>query len=309
MRVGRMLEHHAVYFPAWDPAYAARLAHAFELPLHKPLGRLSKGLARRVHLTLALAHRPPLLLLDEPTDGLDPVMRDETLGMLAEHVAETGCTVLISTHLVHEVDRLADHLVLIEAGRVVASGALQDLQADPALSVARLPEAAVALDAAVANYDPEYGLITLSVGGATILVPGEYRSLGAAQRVRVQASDVSLARQPPGPSTILNVLPARVVAAEPQDVGQVIVVVRLGVAGQGARLLARVTRKSWEQLGAGAGDLVYAQVKSVALVATTGVAVGQGVAAPLPAAPGPRQRNVLNWRRNHEDQRAQRAQG
>ncbi|HEX2186086.1 MAG TPA: ABC transporter ATP-binding protein, partial [Chloroflexota bacterium] len=120
MRVGRMLEHHAVYFPAWDAAYAARLARAFELPLHKPLGKLSKGLARRVHLTLALAHRPPLLLLDEPTDGLDPVMRDETLGMLAEHVAETGCTVLVSTHLVHEVDRLADHLGVIQGGRLTA---------------------------------------------------------------------------------------------------------------------------------------------------------------------------------------------
>jgi ABC-2 type transport system ATP-binding protein len=120
MRVGRLLEHHAVYVPAWDAAYAARLARAFDLPLEKSLGRLSKGLARRVHLTLALAHRPPLLLLDEPTDGLDPVMRDETLGMLAEHVAETGCTVLVSTHLVHEVDRLADHLGVIQGGRLTA---------------------------------------------------------------------------------------------------------------------------------------------------------------------------------------------
>jgi ABC-2 type transport system ATP-binding protein len=120
MRVGRLLRHHAVYFPAWDARYAAQLARAFDLPMDRRVDRLSKGVARRVHLVLALAHRPALLLLDEPTDGLDPVMRDETLGLLAEHVAETGCTVLISTHLVHEMDRLADHLGVMQGGRLTA---------------------------------------------------------------------------------------------------------------------------------------------------------------------------------------------
>jgi ABC-2 type transport system ATP-binding protein len=120
MRIGRMIEHHRAYYPTWDEEYAWKLVRAFELPLEKRLDRVSKGVARRVHLLLALAHRPPLLLLDEPTDGLDPVMRDETLGMLAEHVAETGCTALVSTHLVHEVDRLADHLGVIRDGRLTA---------------------------------------------------------------------------------------------------------------------------------------------------------------------------------------------
>jgi ABC-2 type transport system ATP-binding protein len=120
MPVRRLLQHHQVYFPSWDRQYAESLARAFDLPLDRRVDRLSKGFARRLHLLLALAHRPPLLLLDEPTDGLDPVMRDETLGLLAEHVAETGCTVLISTHLVHEMDRLADHLGVIQNGRLTA---------------------------------------------------------------------------------------------------------------------------------------------------------------------------------------------
>jgi ABC-2 type transport system ATP-binding protein len=120
MTVGRLLEHHAAYFPRWDWQYALKLANAFDVGLDRKVGRLSKGVTRRVHLILAMAHRPPLLLLDEPTDGLDPVMRDETLGMLAEHVADTGCTVLISTHLVHEVDRLADHLGVMRDGRLTA---------------------------------------------------------------------------------------------------------------------------------------------------------------------------------------------
>ena len=79
-------------------------------------------------------------------------------------------------------------------------------------------------------------------------------------------------------------------AAEAQDAAQVNVVIRLGAAGQGARLLARVTRKSWEALGTRPGDLVHAQVKSVALVAAGGMALGRGVAAPLPSAPEPRPR-------------------
>ncbi len=120
MTVGRLLEHHAAYFPWWDWQYATRLAAAFDVGMERAVAKLSKGVTRRVHLILALAHRPPLLLLDEPTDGLDPVMRDETLGLLAEHVADTGCTVLISTHLVHEVDRLADHLGVMQGGRLTA---------------------------------------------------------------------------------------------------------------------------------------------------------------------------------------------
>lgn len=119
MPVGRLLEHHAAYFPAWDREYAARLARAFDLRLDRKFGRLSKGEARRVQLTLALAHRPPLLVLDEPTDGLDPVMLDETLGLLAEHLAETPTTMLVSTHQIHQVDRLADHVGVMRGGKLV----------------------------------------------------------------------------------------------------------------------------------------------------------------------------------------------
>jgi molybdate transport system ATP-binding protein len=168
----------------------------------------------------------------------------------------------------------------MQAGRVVASGPLQDLLADPALPVARLPEASVVLSATTAGYDADYGLTTLSVDGGTIIVPGRFGAPGTRHRLRVGASDVSLARQHPGPSTILNILPGRVAAAEPQDAAQVNVVVRLGMAGEGARLLARVTRKSWQALGAGPGDLVHVQVKSVALVAAEGPGTGGGCVPP-----------------------------
>ena len=119
MRVGRLLEHHASFFSSWDRSYAERLASAFDLKLDRKLSRLSKGQMRRVHLTMALAHRPPLLVLDEPTEGLDPVMHDDTLGLIAEHLAETPTTMLISTHRIHEVDRIADHVGVIREGRLL----------------------------------------------------------------------------------------------------------------------------------------------------------------------------------------------
>ena len=129
MRVGRLLEHHALYYPSWDAAYASKLAQKFELRMDRKMGVLSKGQARRVHLTMALAHRPPLLLLDEPTDGLDPLMRDETLGVLADHLAESETSVILSTHHVEEVERLADHIGVLRSGELRAQMSRADLDA------------------------------------------------------------------------------------------------------------------------------------------------------------------------------------
>lgn len=119
MTVGRLMAYHAAYYPSWDAAYAARLTALFALPLDRKFGTLSRGYARRVQLALALAHRPPVLLLDEPTDGLDRVVRDELFGILSEHIAETPTTLLVSTHLIYEVDPLADHLGVLQGGRLV----------------------------------------------------------------------------------------------------------------------------------------------------------------------------------------------
>ena len=120
MRVGALMRYHSAYYPAWDTAYADELARTFDLRPDARYGKLSKGQKRSVQLVLALAHRPPLLVMDEPTDGLDPVRRDETLSAIAAHMARFPTTILVSTHQVHEIERLGDHLGLARAGRIEA---------------------------------------------------------------------------------------------------------------------------------------------------------------------------------------------
>jgi ABC-2 type transport system ATP-binding protein len=128
MTGARLLRHVAAYYPAWDHAYADRLVHALGVRTDRRVGRLSKGEARRLQLVLALAHRPPLLLLDEPTDGLDPVVRRRVLTLLAEHLADAPTTVVVSTHHVSELESLADHVGVLRDGRLVAQMPRDELQ-------------------------------------------------------------------------------------------------------------------------------------------------------------------------------------
>jgi ABC-2 type transport system ATP-binding protein len=123
-----LLSHAAAYYPSWDHGYADCLSGAFELRLRRKIGTLSKGEIRRLQLVLALAHRPPVLLLDEPTDGLDPVVRNRLLSLLAEHLADTPTTVLISTHQIHELESLADHVGVLRNGRLVAQMSRDELR-------------------------------------------------------------------------------------------------------------------------------------------------------------------------------------
>jgi len=128
MTCGRLIRHVAAHYPAWDQTYAARLMEVFGVRPERKVRTLSKGESRRLQFVLTLAHRPPLLLLDEPTDGLDPVVRNRTLAHLAEHLADTPTTVVIATHHIHEVESLADYVGVLSAGRLVAQMSRDELR-------------------------------------------------------------------------------------------------------------------------------------------------------------------------------------
>ena len=127
LRVGQMLDHLRRFYPKWDTAYATRLSQALELRLKHPLGALSKGQTRCVQIMAALAHRPKLLLLDELTDGLDPLFRHRVLTIFAQHLADTDCTAIMSTHLVSEIEGLANHVGVLRKGVLLYQGSTDQL--------------------------------------------------------------------------------------------------------------------------------------------------------------------------------------
>jgi len=130
LRVREVLDFHRRYRPRWDEEYARELAALLELKLDQPWKKLSKGESRRVQLAAALAPRPPFLLLDEPTDGLDPLGREHVLGLLAQHLAHSGATAIYCTHVLHEAQALADRLVVLAQGRVRVEEDVEALRRD-----------------------------------------------------------------------------------------------------------------------------------------------------------------------------------
>jgi len=130
MTVSEILYYSASFYPKWDRQYADKLIDAFELPRSKKIKELSKGQRARIGLVLAQAHRPELLLLDEPSSGLDPIVRKDILGAIICGVMEEGRSVVFSSHLLEEVERVCDYLVMLHKGHILLSGALDDIIAD-----------------------------------------------------------------------------------------------------------------------------------------------------------------------------------
>lgn len=128
MRVDELIRYTRAFYPGWDDAYAEELLHAFALDASATIGTLSKGEKARVGLLIALAYRPELLVLDEPSTGLDPVVRRDILDAIVRTIADEGRTVLFSSHLLDEVERVADHVTMISHGRIVLSAPLADIR-------------------------------------------------------------------------------------------------------------------------------------------------------------------------------------
>jgi ABC-2 type transport system ATP-binding protein len=141
MRVGELLRYTQAFYPDWDEAYAEELRQAFELDRNAVLKTLSRGQRARAGLLVALAHRPDLLVLDEPSSGLDPVVRRDILGAIIRTIAEEGRTVLFSSHLLDEVERVADRVAILHQGRILLSAAMDQLKETHLRLTLRFPHA------------------------------------------------------------------------------------------------------------------------------------------------------------------------
>ncbi|MEO8679561.1 MAG: ABC transporter ATP-binding protein [Vicinamibacterales bacterium] len=129
MRVDELIRYSRAFYPGWDDVYAEELRRSFALDATARIRTLSKGQKARMGLLIALAYRPELLVLDEPSSGLDPIVRRDILGAVIRTIADEGRTVLFSSHLLEEVEQVADHVTMISHGRIVLSGPLADLKA------------------------------------------------------------------------------------------------------------------------------------------------------------------------------------
>ena len=128
MTVEEMIRFTAAFFARWRADLEQRYVRKFELPLDRRVKALSRGTRTKLFLLLALCRGAELLILDEPTSGLDPAMTEEVLQALVSHVASEEMTVFFSSHQIAEVDQIADHVVIIDRGRAVVTGALDDLR-------------------------------------------------------------------------------------------------------------------------------------------------------------------------------------
>jgi len=128
MRVREHLDYVASFHARWDRDLVRRLVTELELDLEARVGTLSPGNAQKLAVILALGHRPELLLLDEPVSDLDPIAREALLALLVERIQEQGTTIVVSSHVLRDVERVVDWVVCLHRGRVVVDGALDDLR-------------------------------------------------------------------------------------------------------------------------------------------------------------------------------------
>jgi molybdate transport system ATP-binding protein len=231
--------------------------------LDRATTQLSGGERQRIAIARALLTCPKLLLMDEPLSALDIGLKSEILPYLENLQQTLDIPIVYVTHSVAEMARLADHIVLFNNGSIVATESAQVVMSRPEyLPIFRDEIGSIFNTTVLEHQDP---LITkLDIDGVTIWAPGQVGRIGQRYRCRILASDVALSLTEPRLTTMLNHLPATIIAIEGMDSGSGQALVVLDLANQ-HRLLAKVTLKSILQLGLEEGKTVWAQIKSVAL--------------------------------------------
>jgi len=246
----------------YDLASVADLLGIAGLLARKPDSQ-SGGERQRVAIARALLAAPRLLLMDEPLAALDFRRKLEILPYLERLHDELSIPVIYVSHAPDEVARLADHLVLLEDGKAVASGPLSETLACADLPPAFADDAGVVLETTLSGHEAD-NLSQLDFADGHLHVGRRPEAPGSRLRCRIHARDVSLALEQPRASSIVNILPATVTAVVATDTpGHVLVQLRIG----STPLLARITERSQRELAITPGQPVWAQIKGVALLA------------------------------------------
>ena len=265
LRIRKNLEYGYHRIPASErqihPAQVTELL-GIEALLERYPDQLSGGQRQRVAIGRALLTSPKLLLMDEPMASLDATSKSEILPFLERLKEQLALPIIYVSHSIEEVTRLADHLVLLEQGQVIAQGNLQSLLTDPTLPFLQTETASTVLHARVEQAHSDDHLSRLDIGGQLLFISRCGLQDGQATRVRILARDVVLALSPPSDISLLNCLDTRVMDLQPDSTPSQLLV-RLGIGPQ--TMLARVSRRSAMRLGLRENQRVYALVKGVAM--------------------------------------------
>jgi molybdate transport system ATP-binding protein len=224
--------------------------------------QLSGGEKQRVAIARALAVSPSILLMDEPLAALDQARKKEVLPYLESLNEELNIPIIYVSHCIDEVAHLADYMVLLEEGKVVANGNITEMLTRLDTPLAHGDTAGALIQAIVPEYDAEFDLSYIDFEGWRISISGSMIEQGQAVRLKISARDVSLTLERQSQTSILNIFPAIVEEIKSENKAQMMVRISVG----GISLLSRVTRKSAFLLDLKIGKYVYAQVKSVALL-------------------------------------------
>ncbi len=230
--------------------------------LYRKTSQLSGGERQRVAIARALASSPEILLMDEPLSALDLKRKREIMPFLESMHDSLSIPVIYVSHAAGEIARLADHLVLMEQGKNIASGALDTMLTRLDLPLAHGDKAAALIHARVAEHDPDFAVTYLDFYGGRFTVAHKELPINHPVRLQVIARDVSITLEHQTGTSILNIFPAKVDSISPEEKAQVMV--RLLI--NNVPILSRITRKSASILDLKPGKNVYAQVKSVALL-------------------------------------------
>ncbi|HJP37666.1 MAG: molybdenum ABC transporter ATP-binding protein [Gammaproteobacteria bacterium] len=222
---------------------------------------LSGGEAQRVAIARALLCAPRLVLMDEPLAALDRIRKEEILPFLDRLHAELSVPILYVSHSIEEVSRLCDHLIIIDQGHILDAGDIQSVLVNLDLPLLAGEEAGSVIAGSIADYDEEYDLTHLKFSGGTLIVPGKYGHRESELRLRIRGNDVSLCRNRPNNTSILNIIPVTVDRIQSGHGPYALVRLRAG----NDLLTARLTRRSCHEMELKQGDRLLAQIKSVAV--------------------------------------------
>lgn len=222
---------------------------------------LSGGESQRVALGRALLRSPELILMDEPLAALDAARREEVLPFLERAHAKWRTPILYVSHNIDEICRVCDRLLIVDAGRLLAAGELQQVLLHTDLPVLAGSEAGAVLRAKRTDYDERFDLSRIDTGSVELWVPGALPETEQDVRIRIRANDVSLCLERPEKTSILNVLPAEVRRISGEEGASSLLHLSIGKDF----ILARITRRSLVDLEIREGSKVYAQIKSIAV--------------------------------------------